>query len=98
LGADGSPDGIDVDPFHQREVDHQAAFGDCFSGDVVPAASDRQLEPGVPGGIDGVNHISGVEAPCDERWPLVDQAVVNFASDLVAGVVRSEQEARESFA
>jgi len=85
-------------PFISEKSIIRPAFRDRFPGDVVPAASDRELEPGVSGGIDGVNHVSEVEAPGDERRPLVDQAVVNFASRVVAGVLWRQQLAGESFA
>ena len=49
----------------------------------MPAAADGQLQAGVSAGLDGGDDIGGVEAPCDERGLLVDQAVVDRAGDVV---------------
>jgi hypothetical protein len=46
----------------EREIDHQPAVGDRLAGDVVSAAADRDLEPGIPGCIDGVDDIGGVQS------------------------------------
>jgi hypothetical protein len=48
LSTYGSRVGIDVDPFHLGEVDHQPAVRYCAPGHVVTAAAHGDLEPGVP--------------------------------------------------
>ncbi len=40
LGARGARRGVDSDPLHRREVDHEAAVADGVTADVVAAAAD----------------------------------------------------------
>ena len=44
LRTRGAGRGIDMDPLHRREVDHQTSVGDRPSGDVVAATANRHLE------------------------------------------------------
>ena len=50
LRAHGPLSGVDVDPAHRGEVDHQAALGDGLTGNVVPSATDRDLVAARTGG------------------------------------------------
>src|SRR5262249_49373903 len=59
--------GVDVDPAHRREVDHEAAVGDREAGDVVPAAAHRDLESGVATEVDRVAHVGRVVTTRDDR-------------------------------
>ena len=86
LGANGTPDGIDVDSLHRGQVDHQPAVGDGAPCDVVTAASDGDLQVVVAPEVDGVDHICGAEAACDDRRTLVDEPVVDHPGLVVAGV------------
>jgi hypothetical protein len=78
-----------------REVDHQAAVGDRLAGDVLAAATDRDLESRVPAEVDRVDDVGGVVTSRDHRGMLVDQAVVDAPGLVVAGLARREDLAGE---
>ena len=87
----GSPlVGIDVDPFHLSEVDHHSAVRHCSSGDVVPAAPDRDLEPFATRQSEGRHHVARLPAAHDHGRSAVDEAVVYRAGRVVTGVLRAE--------
>src|SRR5439155_329378 len=81
---------VDVDALHKGEVDHQPPVGYGFAGDVVAAAADRDLESLPPAEVDRVHDIRRVETSRDDRWTLVDQAVVDSPGLVVAGIARSQ--------
>src|ERR671937_912310 len=85
LRANGLPDGVDVDPLHRRQVDHQAAVGDRLARDVVTAAADRDLGALVAAEVDGVDHVRRGQAAGDQGGALVDQPVVDVARLVVTG-------------
>src|SRR5581483_11397205 len=87
--------GIDVDPLHLREVDDEAALADRAAGDVVAAATDRDLEPFGAPVLDRTGDVLRVPAADDHRRALVDQAVVELACALVLGVIRTDHLAGE---
>ena len=95
LGPDGPPRRIDPDPFHRRQVDHQAAVGDGQAGHVVAAAAHRYLGRLVAADGDRVHDVRDGAAPGDKRGTLVDQPVVDPADLLVAQVCRGDQLAGE---
>ena len=64
--------GIDVDAFHEREVDHHAAVRDRLTGHVVPAASHRDLESSAAGEGERADHVGCASAARDQQGPLVD--------------------------
>jgi len=41
--------GVDPDPFHWRQIDHQATGANRFAGIVMPAAADRNQQLMFPG-------------------------------------------------
>src|SRR5215468_11988164 len=43
IGAGGPGVAVDVDPAHEREIDHQAALAHAVSGGVVPASAYGDL-------------------------------------------------------
>ena len=86
---------IDVDPTHQRQVDHQPAVGDRPAGDVVAAAADRDLQAAVAPEVHRVPHVGDVVAAGDQPGSLVDQPVVHRPRLVVAGVIRTDERAVE---
>jgi hypothetical protein len=95
LGADGAGLGIDVDAFHGRQVDHQAAVGHRLAGDLVAAAAHRDLEFPFPGEVDGVDDIGGGQAAGDQRRALVDEPVVDVPGIVIAVAARLDQRPAE---
>jgi hypothetical protein len=83
--------GIDVNSFHQRQVDHQAAVAHRLPRDIVPAATDRHFEASIPREIDCVDDICGSETAGDQRGSLVDQTIVNAPRVVVPDLAGQQQ-------
>jgi hypothetical protein len=79
LRPDGPPHWVDADPFHRRQVDHQAAIGDGQAGHVVAAVAYRYLARMVAGDRDRFHDVWDGAASGDKRRSLIDQAVVDHA-------------------
>ena len=75
--------GVDGDPAHLRQVDHQAALADGAPGHVVPASPHRDLQP--VGGREphGRGHVDRPQALGDHGRPPVDQPVVDAPRALI---------------
>src|SRR5919107_210735 len=71
-------------------VDHAA------SGDAVPAAADGQRQAILAREVYGIDHVGRAGRAHDERWPLIDHAVVDLASFVVAIVLRAYKLAPEA--
>ena len=93
LGAGQAGPRVHVDSLHRREVDHQPAVDGGMTSDVVPAATDRDLEIERPGNLHGIADVSNTTAACNQRGALVDEPVVNAPRVLVIRVCRLEQPA-----
>jgi hypothetical protein len=95
--AGGSRDRIDADVAEGTQIDHDGVVGDARAGEVVTAASDRQVAPRTPGEPDGGGHVSRGPGPGYHPWPPVDVAVPDaFGADgIVVGVVGGHDPARE---
>jgi hypothetical protein len=61
--------------------------------DVVPAATDRDLEIERSGQLDGIAYVSNTTAARNQRGTLVDESIVNAPRVLVFRVGRLEQSA-----
>ncbi len=61
--------------------------------DVVPAATDCDLEIERPGHLDGIADVSNTTATRNQRGMLVDESVVNAPRVLVIRVGRLKQPA-----
>jgi hypothetical protein len=96
LGPHAAGERIDVDAFHRRKVDHDAAVDSRASGHIVAAATNGHLELKLAGHSDGVRDIGHAAASRDQRRPLVDQTVVHFPGIVVSGVTRLEELTQES--
>jgi hypothetical protein len=96
LRPDASAGRIDVDALHQGEVEHQSTIGDRSAGDVVAATTDREFEPPFASEGDGVDDVSGVEAPGDDGGTLAHEAVVDASHLVVPGRFRGEDGPGES--
>ena len=89
---------IDVDPLHQREVDHQPTIGDRPAGDVVAAAAHRDLQSLAPAEVDRVHDVRRVHAARDHGGMPVDQPVVDAPDLVVTAVTRSKHRSRQHLA
>src|SRR5690242_1073607 len=76
--------GIDTHFPHQREVDHHAALHTGPPGDVVSAAPNGDLDPGLPGHAHRFDDVRHAEAARDHGRPLINRAIV-YSPDLVIG-------------
>ena len=95
LRGDGRSPGVDRNSLHLGEVDHHPAVGDGPAGDVVPAAAHGDLESRVAGERERADDVIGGPAADDQRRSAVDEAVVDGACLVVAGVLRGEDGSRE---
>jgi hypothetical protein len=86
LGAGGPRIAVDVDPAHQREIDHEPAVTDAVSGGVVPASAHGHFQRLAPREVEGGRHIGGAEAAHDHRGPAVHEAVEAAARRVVPGI------------
>jgi hypothetical protein len=87
---------VDVDAFHEREIDQQSAVDRRTARNIVPSAFDRDLEIVVACQIDGVDDVGDVATTGDERRPFVDQPVVHAPGVVIASIGLLEQLAAES--
>src|SRR5690606_30872658 len=79
-GGAGLDDGlasghVDTDMSHEGEVDGQPTVAQGETGDVVPAAFDGELDPGLPGNVDCGDDIVGGLRLEDDGGSLVDPCV-----------------------
>src|SRR6266496_2911529 len=79
---------MDMNTLHLGEVDHQAAVRHSLTRHAVAAAANRDLEPRFARECNRVDDVRRPMTTCDQRGPLVDQAVVYLARLLVAVVIR----------
>ena len=84
---------IDVNTLHPRQVDHQAAFYDGSSRNIVPPAANREFQAEAASKLDSVDDVRGPAALGDQRRPFVHHAVVDTPRGVVARVARLEQQA-----
>ncbi len=76
---------------HVGEVDHETTIHDSTASDVVPAATNGDLQPLVPSQCQRVDHISDTLALGDDARMLVDEPVVNTSGLVKAVRFRSKQ-------
>jgi hypothetical protein len=82
---------VDGDALHQSEVQHQAAFADRFTGEIVAAAAHRQQHIVIAGEIDAGHHIARGGALRNQCGVLVDHPVEDFPCGVVGGRPGCEQ-------
>ncbi len=58
--------GIDFDPVHRPQVDHQAAVADRGAGKAVAAASNRHRQAALPGELQGGGDVGCAAAARDQ--------------------------------
>jgi hypothetical protein len=89
LGPRPPPRRIHPHALHGRQVEHQAAVAHRLARDVVAAAAYREQEIVRVGEVDAPDHVGGARATNDQRWALVDHAVEDGASSVVAVFFRA---------
>ena len=95
LGPHGARCRVNPHAPHQRQVNDQATVTDPEAAPIVPAPASRCQHILLPGRAHGGHHIRHVHAAGDGSWPLVDHAVVDFPSHLVALIGGREDLAAE---
>ena len=65
FGPCGTRDGIDPDPFRQREIEHQPTVTDGIACHVVSAATHGKEEIVLPGEGDGGNDVGDTSTAHD---------------------------------
>ena len=83
--------GIDVNPFHRRQVDHQSAVDGRAPCHVVTATTNRDFEAQLAREVDGIDHVGDATASGDQRRALVHQTVVDPSRFIVACVRRPQE-------
>ena len=96
LGACRPPRGVDEDAAHGREVDHDSAVADGLAGDVVAAATDRDLELPLVGERERPHDVGDPVAPRDHGRTLVHERVVDASGVLVPRVSGEQQRPEKS--
>ena len=76
---------------HRRQVDHQPALGHGETGDVVPAAANRDLQLRGPAEPDRRGDVGGGRAPGDHGRATVDHRVPDGACLVVPGVAAAQE-------
>jgi hypothetical protein len=87
--------GIQMNTLHGRQVDHHPAVDGGAARHVVAASAHGSLEAQLARDRNGVDHVGDPAASGDEGRALVDEAVVNLARLLVAGIRGLEELAGE---
>ena len=82
---------INVNPFHRAEVDHHAAIDRGAARDVVAAAANSHFQADAASEVDGINDVGHAATSGDQCGALVDEAVVDLAGFLVAGIGRLQE-------
>ena len=82
--------GVDLDPSHVGEVDHEPALTNAVSGWVVTASAHGDLEPMRAGEVESGGDVSGSPAARDQRRPAVDERVEADARRVVARVLGAQ--------
>jgi hypothetical protein len=90
LDRGGRPVGIDRDPLHLGEVEHQTAVRHGAAGHVVAAAADRDLDPCLAREIERRCDVASRPAADDQSGSAVNEAVVHGTGRVVACVLRAE--------
>jgi hypothetical protein len=86
---------IDMDAFHGRQIDHQAAVDRRPSGDIVPAAANCDLQIQRSRQLHRVGDIRRSGASRNEGRVLVDEAIVNAPRLVISRVGWFQQPAAE---
>src|SRR4029077_16003847 len=95
LSARGTREGVHLNAFHRRQIDHEAIVNRRPAGYIVSAAAYRYREAELMGQQHGIDDIGGAATAGDDRRALVDQSVVPPADVVVLGVGRPQQPAGE---
>ncbi len=95
LGPGGAPLGVDLEPLHVGQVDHDPALGRAVAGHAVAAASHGELQPVLAGVRDRSCDVVGVRDLDDRGRPAVDVAVEDGARLVVVGMAGLDHAALE---
>jgi hypothetical protein len=87
--------GIDVNPFHRRQVDHQSTVDGGAPCRVMAAATNRDFEAQLAREVDGIDYVGDATTSRDQRQALVHQTVVDPSRFIVACVRRPQELPRE---
>ena len=75
LGSGGAASRVNLNVFHQRQIDHQAAVAYRLPADAVGAATHGDHEIVVARKLNGSNDVGCTRAARDERRTLVNLTV-----------------------
>jgi hypothetical protein len=95
-GAHGAPGGVDLDPLHRRDVDHDAAVADREPDHAVTAAAHRQRQLALARVPDRRRDVGRRSAAGDDLGAAIDHRVEHSAGVLVARVAGHDRVAGES--
>src|SRR5262245_59748365 len=88
LGPHRTTLGVDVDPLHGREINHQPAIDGGASRHIVASATVSHLELQLFSKLHSIHDVGHATASGDQRSALVHPAIVNLPRVLVASMRR----------
>jgi hypothetical protein len=98
LGAGGAIDGIDIDPFHKRKIDHHTAVVGTVAGRAVAAATHGEQQAAVGSKAHGVLYVELVAAARNQCRPAFDIAVPDTPDAFVIRVAGQHHSAPQAIA
>ena len=87
---------IDMDAFHERQIDHDSAVERRTAGNVMAATPHRDLDTMLAREVHSIDDVCHALAARNQERPFVDQAVVDAPRVLVPGIGWLEQLSAES--
>src|SRR5205085_6623941 len=86
LNPQPSPFRIEINCFHQLEVDHQSAIAQGSAGDVMTSASNCHLDPALTRKAHRGDNVIIADATREYCRPLLNASVPDLADLLVLGI------------
>jgi hypothetical protein len=91
LGPRGTRDGIDPDPLHEREIEHEAGIAHRVAGHVVSPAPDGEDEFVLAGEVHGGDDVGHPGTAHDQRRVAVDHGVPELTDGVIVRVAGLEE-------
>jgi hypothetical protein len=88
---DSAGDRIDTYALHACEVNDEAVITGAQPGAIVAPAPHGDQELALAGELDRGNDVSHVATADDKARPPINHAIIDFASHLIARVIRLQQ-------
>ena len=93
LGPRGAGIGVDLQPVHVAQVEHDAAIGAAVAGVAMPAGSNGQLDAGLAREPHHARDVIGIRGAHDDRGAAVIDTAQDLAGLVVVRMVRPDDAA-----